>query len=130
MRLPGAGERAAFVTEQLGFEQLLGDRRAVQRDEGLVGARAEIVQAAGDQFLAAAGFATDQHVDRQRRQIQHLPAQGLQATGHAEQRRIEAGAVVGLLVQGAVFQDQPALVQRAAQAASRVSGLKGFSRKS
>ena len=31
-----AGERAALVAEQLGFEQLLGQRRAVQRDERAV----------------------------------------------------------------------------------------------
>ena len=31
--LLGAGERAAFVAEQLRLEQLLGKRGAVQRDE-------------------------------------------------------------------------------------------------
>ena len=36
----GAGERAALVAEQLGLEQRLGQRRAVDRHERAVGARA------------------------------------------------------------------------------------------
>ncbi|MNN13033.1 hypothetical protein D3C81_1260500 [compost metagenome] len=112
----GAGERAALMTEQLAFEQLLGDRRAVEGDEGLAGPWPEVVQAARDQFLAAAGFAADQHVDRRRRQIQHLPAQGLQGRGDAEQARLDVLAQVGLLAQLAVLQHQLALVHGAAQA--------------
>ncbi|MNV47129.1 hypothetical protein D3C71_1389860 [compost metagenome] len=84
------------------------------------------MQATGDQLLAAAGFAADQHVDRQRCQIQHLPAQRLQASGYAQQRRIEFGAVVCLFMQCTVFQDQAALVQRPPQAAEQGLGAKGF----
>jgi hypothetical protein len=116
------------VAEQLGFEQLLGDRRAVERHEGFR-ARAEIVQAAGDQLLAAAGFATDQHVDRQARQVQHLPAQVCKPRD-TPSRLDSSCARVGLFMQAAVFQDQPALVQGAAQAAEQGVGAEGFSRKS
>ena len=125
----GAGERAALMAEQFRLEQLLGNRRAIERHERFVRARPEVVQAAGDQLFAAAGFTTDQYVDRQRRQIQHLSAQRLQTTGHAQQRRVEFGAVVGQLMQGAVFQHQPALVQRPAQAAQQGFRAKGFFQK-
>ncbi len=57
----GAGERTFFVTEQFGLEQIRSECGRVQRDEGLAGARAVTMQGAGDQFLARAGFAGDQH---------------------------------------------------------------------
>ncbi|MNN75188.1 hypothetical protein D3C81_1914720 [compost metagenome] len=72
-----AGKRAAFVAEQFGFEQLFRDCRTVERNKGFIGPRPEVVQATGDQFLAAAGFAADQHIDRQRRQVEYLPPQSL-----------------------------------------------------
>ena len=56
-----AGERAALVAEQLGFEQVLRDRRGVDRDERPRRARAVPVQRARDQLLAGARFAGDQH---------------------------------------------------------------------
>ncbi|MNF85416.1 hypothetical protein D3C84_678090 [compost metagenome] len=59
----GAGEGAFFVAEQLGFHQVFGDRRHVQRDERRGGPRAVAVQGVGDQLLAGAGFAVDQHGD-------------------------------------------------------------------
>ena len=52
-----AGERAALVAEQLGLEQIARNRRGVQRDEGLAGARAVVVQRARDQLLAGARLA-------------------------------------------------------------------------
>ena len=57
-----AGERALLVAEQLGLDQLLGDRRAVHLDER--GARARLlcsVDLARDQLLAGAVLAGDQH---------------------------------------------------------------------
>ncbi|ABA47527.1 hypothetical protein BURPS1710b_2767 [Burkholderia pseudomallei 1710b] len=56
-----ARERAALVAEQLGFEQILRDRRRVQRDERAVRAWAVPVQRARDELLAGARFARDQH---------------------------------------------------------------------
>ncbi len=125
----GAGERAAFVAEQLGFKQLLGDGRAVERDKRLFCPWAKIMQATGDQFLAAAGFATDQHIDRQAGQVQHLPAQGLQTARHAEQARFQLRPMVGLLMQATVLQDQPAFIQGAAQAVEQCVRAEGFFQK-
>ena len=57
----GAGERAFLVAEQLGFEQVLRNRRAVDRDKRTVGSRTEHVQRAGEQLLAGAALAFEQH---------------------------------------------------------------------
>ncbi len=57
----GAGEGAALVAEQLGFEQAGGDCGAIDFDEGAIAARAEIMDGARDEFLARAGFAANQH---------------------------------------------------------------------
>ena len=64
--LPGlglvrAGEGAALVAEQLRLEQLLGQRRAVERDERAAGSRRRAVDEPGDHLLAGAGFARQQH---------------------------------------------------------------------
>ena len=59
-----AGERAAFVAEQFAFQQGFRDGRAIDGDERRVGAVAVLVNGAGDQFLAGAGFAANQHGDR------------------------------------------------------------------
>ena len=55
------GERAAHVTEQLGLEQGLGDRRAVDADEGFARARAGAMNGARDHFLAGAALTGDEH---------------------------------------------------------------------
>ena len=57
----GAGERAAHVAEQLGFEQRLGHGGAVHLDERHVALRAAIVDRARDHLLAGAGLARDEH---------------------------------------------------------------------
>src|SRR5258706_15449121 len=56
----GAGERSLHVAEELAFQQRLGNRAAVDRDEGLVGARARAVDRAREELLAAAAFALDE----------------------------------------------------------------------
>ena len=58
--LVGAGERALLVPEQLALEERLGERGAVQRDERLLGARAERVDRAGELPLAGAALAGDE----------------------------------------------------------------------
>ena len=58
-----AGEGALGVPEQLAFQQLLGQRAAVDRHEGLVGASARLMDGVGQQFLARAGGPGDQHAD-------------------------------------------------------------------
>src|SRR5690606_939720 len=57
----GAGEGAAHVAEQLALEQRADQRAAVDRDERLAGAAAAVVDGAGDQLLAGAALAGDQH---------------------------------------------------------------------
>ena len=54
---PGKG--TALVPEELRFEQPGRNGSAIHLDEGALTARAEIVDCAGDQFLAGAGFAED-----------------------------------------------------------------------
>lgn len=55
-----AGERAVLVAEQLGLDQRIGQRGAVDGDERAVGARRRLVQRAGEPFLAGARLAEDQ----------------------------------------------------------------------
>src|SRR5262245_28001428 len=50
------GEGAALVAEQLRLEQGLGDGRTIDVDEGALLARARVVDRAGEQALADAGF--------------------------------------------------------------------------
>ncbi len=57
------GEGTFLVTEQLGFHQVLGNRRHVQRNERRCRAWAVAVQRMGHQLLAGTRFAIDQHGD-------------------------------------------------------------------
>ena len=66
-RARGAGEGALLVAEELALEQVLGDRGAVDDDEGLVARGAEIVDRARDELLAGAALAGDQHGRARRR---------------------------------------------------------------
>ena len=61
--LDRAGEGAALVAEQLAFQQVFRDGAAVDGDERLLGARAEVVQRAGQRLLAGAALAEQQHGD-------------------------------------------------------------------
>ena len=122
----GAGEGAALVAEQLALEQVFRNRRAVQRDEGFAGPGAEVVQAAGDPLLAAAGVAADEDIDRGGGQFEDLPAQGFHRLGHAEQLRLDAVLEGELLAQLAVLADQAAFFQGAAHAVEQAFGGEGF----
>ncbi len=59
----GAGEGAFLVAEQLGLHQVRGYGAAVGGDEGALAAGAGLVEGAGQEFLAGAGFALDQDRD-------------------------------------------------------------------
>ena len=59
--LVGPGERPFAMAEQLALDQVLGQCPAVDRHEGHLGPQALVVDRAGDQFLARAGLAEDQH---------------------------------------------------------------------
>ena len=55
------GKRSFFVTEQLGFEQVLVDRGAVYGLKHLVRAQAVFVDRAGDQLLSGPALAADKN---------------------------------------------------------------------
>ena len=94
VRAVGARERAFDVAEQLGLEQVLGHRAAVDRDERLVLARARAVNRAREQLLAGARFARDQHARVGVRDHARL----LQARFHGRAARDDLGApLVGAL---------------------------------
>ena len=57
----GVGERPPDVSEELGFDEGLGDGAAVDPDEWSVAARPHVVDRPGDQLLAGAGFALDEN---------------------------------------------------------------------
>ena len=57
----GPGEGPLLVPEQLAFDQLTRDRRRVDRHEGPLAARSELVDRFGHQFLAGAAFTQDQY---------------------------------------------------------------------
>ena len=56
----GAGERAAFVPEELALHQRAGNGRAIHGDEWRLASRALLMQGAGNEFLARARFTMNQ----------------------------------------------------------------------
>ena len=72
LALGGAGEGALLVAEQLALQQRLGERRAVEADERPLLARAGEVDGAGDQLLADAALAADEHRGPARRRAGDL----------------------------------------------------------
>ena len=68
----GAGERAALVAEQLALDQLGGNRRAVDLDERPRRERALAVDVRGQQLLAGARFAGEQHAGVGPRHLRRL----------------------------------------------------------
>src|SRR5207245_6602312 len=61
--LPISLNCALFMPEQLAFEQVLGDGRAVEGQEWRLGPWAVLIDGSGDQLLAGAALAADQHRD-------------------------------------------------------------------
>ena len=68
----GAGEAALLVAEQLALDQARRDRAAVDREEMLAAAPAQVVDGLRHHFLAGAAFAADQHRRRGARDPRHL----------------------------------------------------------
>src|SRR5262249_7949787 len=104
-------EGAALVTEQLRLEQRLGQRGAVDRDERLGGTARALVDRAGEELLARATLALDQHRRRRRRHLldeHHRATEGRAATddGALPQQIVEA------LLQQLVLPDQLAALER------------------
>src|SRR5690349_8167246 len=70
-----AGKTALDVAEELGFDEFLGDRRAIDFDERALTAKARGVQRAGNELLARAALAINQHAAISRRGHGNLLAQ-------------------------------------------------------
>ncbi|SVJ77443.1 Uncharacterized protein conserved in bacteria [Klebsiella pneumoniae] len=85
LALVRAGEGALLVAEQLGLDQVLGNRPAVDRDERPVRAPRLPVQGTRDQFLAGAALAPDQYRRVGRCQLRQQPAQVAYGQALAEQ---------------------------------------------
>ena len=66
-----AGERAALVAEQRALDQLVRDRRQVDRDERRVAPAGLAVEQPREQLLAGAALAENQHRRRQLRDLLH-----------------------------------------------------------
>jgi hypothetical protein len=79
--LVSAGERAPGVAEELGFQQLAGQRSAVHRHERLRRPGGVGVNGAGEDLFAGAGLAGDQHRDRHRGDPTELAQQRLDGRG-------------------------------------------------
>ena len=62
IRQVGAGKSAPLVTEQLAFQQRIGDRGAVDGDQGMGSADAILMNQLRHQFLASPGFPRDQDI--------------------------------------------------------------------
>ena len=56
-----AREGAAFVAEELALEERVGDRGAVDRDEGAAAAGRQLVDRAGEELLAGPALTLEQH---------------------------------------------------------------------
>ena len=84
------------------------------------------MEAAGDQFLAGAGLAQDQHVGGGVRDLEDDPADLLDRGGLAEHHRLDALAVGQLPPQGLDLQRQAAPLQRPLDRADQTVGGEGF----
>src|SRR5579883_889609 len=113
-RAEGAGEGALLVAEQFAFDQGGNEGAAVDGDEGAAGERSAEVDGAGDQFLAGAAFAGNEHrgasVFEARNHAQHV----LDLGGGADDA-VELGLGVHAVAQELVFLDQADLFGHATQ---------------
>ncbi len=125
-----AGEGAAFMAEQFRFDHAVGNGAAVQRHEGMMAARPEIMQATATSSLPVAGLAMDQHGDVGGGQIQDVAAQRIDRRGGADQPPGDFGPARDLAAQPR-FSITSARFSRARRIESTSrSGAKGFSMKS
>ena len=107
----GAGEGALLVAEQLGLEQRLGQRRAVDGHERPAPPRRALVDGARHALLARAALALDEHGGRAVGHLvdqRHHPAEG----GAGADDRALPEQVVEALLQRLVLLDQVAALQR------------------
>ena len=80
------GGRPLFDAEELRFEQRLDDSGAVDGDERPTAATAKLVELSGNEFLASAALAFNQHGEVGRCNALDLRAQRLHDVGRSDQR--------------------------------------------
>ena len=112
--LVGPGEASFAMAEQFAFDQVFRQRTAIDGHHRLGGAMALSVQRAGDQFLAGAGFAEDQHAGIRRRDFGDPLANALHGRRFADQVARPLGPFEAAL-QGAEFLRHLALLADARQ---------------
>jgi hypothetical protein len=110
-----AGVGALFGAKQLGLDDALGQRAAVDRDEGRLGPGREAVDRAGEEFFAGAALAHQQHRRRRRRRlprdVEHPPQRrGLADDAAGAGRRLPGVGELGL--ERAVFGEQRDFFER------------------
>ena len=113
-RADRAGECAAHVTEELGFEQRLRDRAAVEGDEAIRAARAAVVNRARGKLLSRPRFAGDEHGARRRGH----GFQELEEVAHhaaASDEAVDPVALLELRSEIGVLRAEPALLERRVQ---------------
>ena len=76
-----AGERALLVAEQLGLEQRVGNRRAVERDERLRRARTQLMDASARPAPCRCRTRRDEHGRRRRRRLLERPGRSSASPG-------------------------------------------------
>jgi hypothetical protein len=81
------------VAEQLALEHAVGEPAHVDHDERLAGARARRVEPAGDELLAGAVLAGDEHVRRRRADALHEAEHGLHGRALGEDLDAPGGGV-------------------------------------
>ena len=122
--LLGAGEGAGLVAEQLAVEQRLGHATAVEGNVIVLAGVAEVMQAAGDHFLAGTGLAHDQHIDGGAGDIENQLADPRHLRRAADQARFEIVAVIEPAAQRFDFEHQRAFFQRTADDLDQIGGRK------
>src|SRR5208283_4866390 len=106
------GERAPLVAEQLRFHQGFGKCRAVQCDEGFIGAIAALNNGVGDQFFANPAFTAEHHAGvRVRNRFDGLI--DLLHRGAGTNQPVECGSTFDLLDEAAPFEFEGTLLDGA-----------------
>ena len=110
------------MTKEFAVEQAVGHAAAVQRDVIFLTGAGKVVQAAGDHFLAGAGFAENQHVDRS---IRHIEDQ-LPNLGHLRRAADQTGFKVVTMIEATAqcfdFEHQLPFFQGAANDLDQIAG--------
>ena len=113
------------MAEQLAFDERFGQGAAIDRHERLAGPRALVVDGAGDQLLAGAGFAQDEHGGLRWGDFGDQRADALHAGRGADQPRRAFDALQPAL-QRAVLLRELALFLHAAQQRFDLDQLAGL----